>query len=107
MISVIRNTHMPMTAASVCCSMVAKWCCRSGLWVAMAGGLSANGDLLRNFVVVASFPRHDRGFLEIERGRRRTDLPLQASRIPRILRCRLAVAHRPQKVHHREKITDS
>src|SRR5512146_232931 len=102
MISVIRNTHMPMEEASRCCSMSSKWCRSS--WVARAWLLSDNGDLLGKLVVVVSLPGHDGCFLKVIGWRRRGRFPLQARRSPGIVPGFLAVAQRPQEVHHGQQV---
>src|SRR5512146_2177007 len=103
MISVIRNTHMPMEEASRCCSMSSKWCRSS--WVARAWLLSDNGDLLGKLVVVVRFPGHYRGFVKIVSRRRRCRLPLQPGGAPGIVARLFAVAQRPQEVHHGQQIS--
>src|SRR5438067_323622 len=102
MISVIRKTHMPITEASCCCSMLAKWCCRSELCASTTIALSLNWDLLRlvNLVVVVGFPRHDGCFVEVESSGRRSDLPFEACGVPGIRIGDFAITHRPQQVHH-------
>src|SRR5437868_4256609 len=108
MISVIRNTHMPIMEASACCSMSAKWWRRSVVCVAMAGGLSLNGHPLFSvdLVVVVGFPGHDGSLVEVERGGWRTGHPLQARRTPGILVRQFAVAHRPQEINHGQQVTN-
>src|SRR5581483_4856361 len=106
MISVMRNTHIPMTEASICWCMEEKWCCRAGLWVATAGVLSLNGDLLVQFVVVVRFPRNGRSLVKVEGLGRRFDHPLQSSRVPGVRFGRLAIAHGPQQVNHGEDVAD-
>src|SRR5215831_6871097 len=67
-------------------------------------------DLLVAFVdllVVIGFPGHDRFFLEIESCRWRLRLPLESGCVPRIVGCRLAVAHRPEEINHGEQIADA
>src|SRR6185437_7581856 len=102
MISVIRNTHMPMAEASRCCSMSSKWCRSS--WVARAWLLSDNGDLLGKLVVVVCLPGHDGCLFKVIGGRRRGRLPLQAGRAPGIVPGLLPVAQRPQEVHHGQQV---
>src|SRR5690242_8984489 len=100
MISVMRNTHIPMTEASICWCMEEKWCCKSGLWVAIAGVLSLNRHLLGlvDLVVVIGFPRYGGGLVEVESGWRRGCHPLQSSRMPRIRFRDFAVPHGPEQV---------
>src|SRR5690348_15573364 len=98
MISVTRNTHIPMEEAPLCCSMFSKWCRSS--WVARASLLSDNGDLLGQFVVVIGLPGHHRCLFKVVGGRRRSRLPFQSGRSPGVVAGFLAVAQRPQEVHH-------
>src|SRR4029077_4975848 len=75
-------------------------------WSAVAMGLLCNRNLLFDLVVVVGFPGDDRLLFEIERWRRRGDHPLEAGRVPGIVRSRLAVAHRPQEINHGQHVTD-
>src|SRR5678809_1760546 len=105
MISVTKKTHIPITEASVCCSMVAKWCCSPGWCAARVGLLSLNGDLLE-LVVVVGFPGDGRNLVKVRSGRWRSRHPFQASGTPWVIICNLPVAHRPQEIHHREQGAD-
>src|SRR6185437_1746960 len=104
MISVIRNTHMPMEEASRCCSMSSKWCRSS--WVARAWLLSDNGDLLGKLVVVVGLPGHHRSHFKVVGGWRGGRLPLQSGRSPGIVARQLAVAQRPQEIDHGQQVAD-
>src|SRR5580700_10326858 len=108
MTSVARNSHIPREAASRCCSASTKWCSSSGPCCSTATGLSLNGHLRGSgdLFVVVSFPRHFWCFLKIEGGRRRSGLPFQASRTPRVIRGNLPVTHRPQEIDHRQNVSD-
>src|SRR5579872_4002760 len=102
MISVIRNTHMPMEDASRCCSMSSKWCRSS--WVARAWLLSDNGDLLVKLVVVVSLPGHDGCLFKVIGRRRRGGFPFQARRSPGVVPGFLPVPQGPQEVHHGQQV---
>src|SRR5580658_7037588 len=108
MTSVARNSHMPSDAASRCCSASTKWCRSSGPCCSTAIGLSLNIHLRgsRNLFVVVGFPRHFWLFLEIESGRRRSGLPLQTSRAPRVIRGNFPVTHGPQEINHGQNVSD-
>src|SRR5580692_11750924 len=108
MISVARNNHMPRVAASRCCSASAKWCSSSGPCCSTVVGLSLNGHLRRSgdLFVVVSFPRHFWRFLKVESGRRRSSLPFQTGRAPRVIRSNLPVTHRPQEIDHGQNVSD-
>src|SRR3974390_3781076 len=92
MTSVPRKIHMPRLEASFCCSSVAKWWSRAGLWVSWGDEvettvwLSDNLRLLRitpvDLLVVVGFPGHDRLLWEVERGRRRLHRPFQTGGPP-------------------------
>src|SRR5512146_2795929 len=102
MISVTRNTHIPMEEAPRCCSMFSKWCRSS--WVATAWLLSDNGNLLGQLVVVVSLPGYNRRLFEVVSRWRRGCLPFQARCAPGIIPGFLAVAQRPQEVHHGQQV---
>src|SRR5581483_9260122 len=108
MISVMRNTHMPMMDAWVCCSMSAKWCWSAGSCVTTMGGLSLNRNLLGlvDLIVVVGLPGDGRRVGEVEGWRRRRRHPLQSSRIPGIRLGYLAIAHRPEQVDHGQKVSN-
>src|SRR6516225_1352081 len=59
-----------------------------------------------DLVVVVGFPGHDGLLGEIKRGWRGLDRPLQTGGAPRVVGRGFAVSHRPQEIHHRQKITD-
>src|SRR5690242_3808270 len=103
MISVTRNTHMPMEEAPLCCSMFSKWCRSS--WVARASLLSDNRDLLGQLVVVIGLPGHYRSLFKVVSRRRRCRLPFQSGSAPGVVARFLAVAQRPQEIHHRQQIS--
>src|SRR3954469_1751752 len=115
--SVARKIHMPRLDELRSSSGVAKIWSNSGLWMSSwddAGTTAWLSDNLRlllvpfvDLVVVVGFPSHDGLLREIESGRRRLDRPLEASGFPRIVRRGLAVAHRPQKINHRQQVADS
>src|SRR5215469_12720711 len=104
MISVMRKTHMPITAVSVCCSMLAKWWRRSGLCSTTAGVLSLNGSLLE-FVIVIGFPGHGWSLVEIKGSGWRADLPFQTGSAPGIVGRGFSVTHRPEEIHHGQQIS--
>src|ERR1700730_9214852 len=108
MISVARNSHIPSDEASRCCSMSTKWCLSAGLCCSTAIGLSATAGLLRsgNILVVVSFPIDHRGTVKIKSWRRRRSHPLQAGSAPGIVLRNFSIAHGPQEIHHRQKISD-
>src|ERR1700674_5756518 len=108
MISVARNSHMPNDEASRCCSMSTKWCLSAGFCCSTAIGLSAIAGLLRsgNILVVVSFPIDHRGTVKIKSWWRRKSHPLQAGSAPGIVRRNFSIAHGPQEIHHRQKISD-
>src|SRR5215472_15579324 len=60
-----------------------------------------------DLVVVVGFPGHDGFLFEIECCRRGLRSPLESGGIPGIVRCGLAVTHRPEEVDHRQEITDA
>src|SRR5690348_13883625 len=98
MTSVARNTHMPSSLASRCCSASSNWCATC----AAAG--SATDDLRPGVVVRRA--RDDGRPLEVVAPRRRRRLPFEAGRAPRVRRRRLAVAQRPQEIRHREQVAE-
>src|SRR5438270_1987807 len=99
MISVTKNTHIPMLEASRCCSRSEKWW-RSTRF-AMTVWLFANRDLLRELVVVVGFPGHHWGFFEVKSRRWGGSHPFQPRSGPRIVCGQLSVTQRPQEVNHR------
>src|ERR1039458_6092178 len=70
--------------------------------------LSLNVELLRsgNVLVIVSLPRDFRGVIKIESRRRRSRHPFQAGSAPGVGVGNFSVAHRPQEIHHREKVSD-
>src|ERR1700733_14608053 len=114
MISVNRNSHMPKLAVSRCWSTVTKW------WRRYAGiGLSFSScspcsvaiawlsncrylgfGLMSQPVIVVRFMIHDRYIDKVLCYRRRLDLPLQASRLPRVAARDLTVLERPGHIKH-------
>src|SRR5205085_11764706 len=107
MTSVARKSHMPKDDAWRCCSMSAKWCWSAALCRSTATGLSANLHLLRKWdvLVIVGFPVDHRRVVEIKSWRRGRGRPFQTGSTPRIGLCDSSIAHRPQEIHHREKIT--
>src|SRR5208337_217084 len=106
MISVTRKSHMPKVEVAFCCSRSAKWCFR--LWT--ASSLSCNFNPLVqvmagriNFVVVVGFPGDNRGFFEVEGGRRGCGLPLESGGTIGIRPGILAVLQAPCEVNHRHQ----
>src|SRR5437867_381076 len=97
-ISVTRKTHMPNVDASFCCSTLSNWWRSAKVWL-------ANLHLLKNGVVIRLVVDH-RSDIEVFRRRRRSRLPLEAARFPRVIRRQLSVAQRPDQVHGRNQISD-
>src|SRR5262245_23560986 len=112
MTSWTRNTHMPRVEASRCCSASSNWCATCA-W-ADAAAASANGCLPRRGLgqsierlVVVRVARDHRGLREVLRRGRRCRLPLEPRGAPRIGRCDLAVAQRPEEVEQGQEIADA
>src|SRR5690242_7455898 len=92
-ISVTRKTHMPNVDASFCCSTLSNWWRSARVWL-------ANLHLLENRVVVRLVVDH-RSDIEVFGRRRRSGLPLQAGRVPRVIRRQLSIAQGPDEIDRR------
>src|SRR5690348_11806074 len=90
--SVAMNTHMPSSAVSLCCSIVAY--CGSGASLRMDGAVLRDEAAIFGIVLVGR-RLHDRGAREIVLGRRRARLPFEAGGAPGVGRGALAPEQRP------------
>src|SRR5665213_2090704 len=106
MTSVNRNTHIPKVEESSCWALSSKWWRNPGSCGATRASLSANFHLLLLSGVVIGRFGHHRLMVEVESGgRRRGLLPLQALRVPGILRRFGTVSPGPREIDHRYQVT--
>src|SRR5579884_4030906 len=81
---------------------------RSCAWLPADNGfLPWDLDILRQIAVVVRFGCDDWRLVEVVRGRRRWDGPLQAGSIPRVIASARAILQRPGEVEQWQQVADT